>query len=37
MIKNEEVNFEYLKEKIKKYQVEEIVLPVLEKLGIKLS
>jgi hypothetical protein len=35
MIKNEEVKFEYLKEK--KYQVEEIVLPVLEKLGIKLS
>jgi hypothetical protein len=37
MIKNEEIDFEYLKEKIKKYQVEEIVLPVLEKLGIKLS
>jgi predicted nucleotidyltransferase len=37
MIKNEEIDFKYLKEKIKKYQVEEIVLPVLEKLGIKLS
>jgi predicted nucleotidyltransferase len=37
MIKNEEIDFKYLKERIKKYQVEEIVLPILEKLGIKLS
>ncbi len=37
MIKNEEIDFEYLKERIKKYQVEKIVLPVLEKLGTKLS
>ncbi|MEM1574861.1 MAG: nucleotidyltransferase [Nitrososphaerota archaeon] len=37
MIKNEIIDFKYLKERIKKYQVEEIVLPILEKIGIKLS
>ncbi|MEM3407496.1 MAG: hypothetical protein QW806_05810 [Nitrososphaerota archaeon] len=37
MVENERIDFKYLKERIKKYQVEEIVLPVLEKLGIKLS
>lgn len=36
MIENEVIDFKYLKERIKKYQVEEIVLPVLERLGIKL-
>ncbi len=37
MIKNERIDFEYLKERIRKYQVEEIVLHVLERFGIKLS
>lgn len=37
MIKNERIDFKYLRKRIEKYHAKEIVLPILEKLEIKLS